>query len=76
MVWKESIFNDRFISETQLIVYLLIIVSLRYPDRFSFKNKIPNDQVTYIFDNEPRNREIIKRMYSVVEKDYNLVSCG
>jgi hypothetical protein len=37
------------------------------------KNKIPNDQVTYIFDNEPRNREIIKRMYSVVEKDYNLV---
>ena len=37
------------------------------------KNKIPNDQVTYIFDNEPRNKEIIKRMYSVVEKDYNLV---
>ena len=26
-----------------------------------------------IFDNEPRNKEIIKRMYSVVEKDYNLV---
>ena len=37
------------------------------------KNKISNDQVTYIFDNEPRNKEIIKRMYSVVEKDYNLV---
>ena len=37
------------------------------------KNKIPNDQVTYIFDNEPRNREIIKRMYGVIEKDYNLV---
>ena len=37
------------------------------------KNKIPNDQVTYIFDNEPRNKEIIKRMYGVVEKDYNLV---
>ena len=34
------------------------------------KNKIPNDQVTYIFDNEPRNKEIIKRMYGVVEKDY------
>ena len=37
------------------------------------KNKISNDQVTYIFDNEPRNKEIIKRMYDVVEKDYNLV---
>ena len=37
------------------------------------KNKISNDQITYIFDNEPRNKEIIKRMYNVVEKDYNLV---
>ena len=27
----------------------------------------------YVFDNEPRNKEIIKRMYSVVEKDYNVV---
>src|SRR6056300_542551 len=37
------------------------------------KNKIPNDQITYIFDNEPRNKEIVKRMYSVVEKDFNVV---
>ena len=37
------------------------------------KNKINNEEVTYIFDNEPRNKEIIKRMYDVVEKDYNLV---
>jgi len=37
------------------------------------KNKINNEDVTYIFDNEPRNKEIIKRMYDVVEKDYNLV---
>ena len=37
------------------------------------KNKIPNDQITYIFDNEPRNKEIVKRMYSVVEKDHNIV---
>jgi len=29
--------------------------------------------LTIIFDNEPRNKEIIKRMYDVVEKDYNLV---
>ena len=29
--------------------------------------------ITYIFDNEPRNKEIVKRMYDVVEKDYNLV---
>ena len=35
--------------------------------------KIEPDNVTYIFDNEPRNKEIIKRMYDVVEKDYNLV---
>ena len=37
------------------------------------KNKIPNQQVTYIFDNEPRNKEIVKRMYDVIEKDYNVV---
>ena len=37
------------------------------------KNKIPNEKVTYIFDNEPRNKEIIKRMYDVVEKNYNIV---
>jgi len=37
------------------------------------KNKIPSDQITYIFDNEPRNKEIVKRMYSVVEKDHNIV---
>ena len=35
--------------------------------------KIPPEQVTYIFDNEPRNKEIIRRMYDVVEKDYNIV---
>ena len=37
------------------------------------KNKIPNEQITYIFDNEPRNKEIIKRMYKVIEKDYKIV---
>ena len=31
------------------------------------------DKTTLIFDNEPRNKEIIKRMYDVIEKDYNLV---
>lgn len=35
--------------------------------------RMPNDQVTYIFDNEPRNKEIIKRMYAVIENDYNVV---
>ena len=35
--------------------------------------RMPNTQVTYIFDNEPRNKEIIKRMYAVIEKDYNVV---
>ena len=37
------------------------------------KNKIPNDQITYIFDNEPRNKEIVNRMYKVIEQDYNVV---
>ena len=37
------------------------------------KNKLPNEKVTYIFDNEPRNKEIIKRMYKVIEKDFNIV---
>ena len=35
--------------------------------------KVEPNNVTYIFDNEPRNKEIIKRMYDVIEKDYNLV---
>ena len=38
-----------------------------------FFDRVPPERVTYIFDNEPRNREIIKRMYDVIEKDYNLV---
>ena len=37
------------------------------------KNKISNDQITYIFDNEPRNKEIVDRMYKVIEQNYNLV---
>ena len=37
------------------------------------KKAMDNHQGTIIFDNEPRNKEIIKRMYDVVEKDYNLV---
>ena len=37
------------------------------------KDKLPNDQVTYIFDNEPRNREIVNRMYDVIDKGYNVV---
>ena len=35
--------------------------------------RVQPDNVTYIFDNEPRNKEIIKRMYDVIEKDYNIV---
>jgi hypothetical protein len=37
------------------------------------KNKIPNEKVLYIFDNEPRNKEIVDRMYKVIEKNYNIV---
>jgi len=38
-----------------------------------FIDRFKPESVTYIFDNEPRNKEIIDRMYKVVEKDYNLV---
>ena len=38
-----------------------------------FFDRVPSEQVTYIFDNEPRNKEIIKRMYDVINKGYNLV---
>ena len=37
-----------------------------------FIDKLEPANVTYIFDNEPRNKEIIKRMYDVIEKDYNI----
>ena len=37
-----------------------------------FFDRVPAEQVTYIFDNEPRNKEIVKRMYSVIEKDFNI----
>ena len=40
-----------------------------------FFDRVPPEQVTYIFDNGPRNKEIIKRMYDVIEKDYNLEKC-
>jgi hypothetical protein len=29
--------------------------------------------VVFIFDNEPRNKQIIDRMYRVIEQDYELV---
>jgi len=30
------------------------------------------ENVTYIFDNEPRNKEIVKRMYKVIDNNYNV----
>lgn len=35
--------------------------------------RVPPKQVTYIFDNEPRNIEIVNRMNKVIEQDYNIV---
>ena len=37
------------------------------------KNKVSNENITYIFDNEPRNKEIVNRMYKVIEQDFNVV---
>jgi transcription elongation factor Elf1 len=36
-------------------------------------DRIPAKNITYIFDNEPRNKEIVNRMYDVIDKNYNLV---
>jgi len=35
--------------------------------------KIPADQCTMIFDNEPRNEQIVKRMIDAVNKNYKVV---
>jgi len=35
--------------------------------------RVSPDNVTYIFDNEPRNKEIIKRMQKVIDDGYNVV---
>ena len=35
--------------------------------------KINHEQCTMIFDNEPRNKQIIDRMKKVVDKKFNLV---
>ena len=32
-----------------------------------------NKDVVFIFDNEPRNKEIIDRMYKLIDKDYMIV---
>ena len=37
------------------------------------KKNISNEQITYIFDYEPRNKEIIKRMNDVIDKGFNIV---
>ena len=34
--------------------------------------KVKSADVTYIFDNEPRNKEIVKRMYKILDKNYNI----
>ena len=47
-------------QKARLIVYLLIIVLAAAGADLILKNKIKNEEVTYIFDNEPRNKEISK----------------
>ena len=32
-----------------------------------------NKDVVFIFDNEPRNKEIIDRMYKLIDKEYMIV---
>jgi transcription elongation factor Elf1 len=34
--------------------------------------KVSPENVTYIFDNEPRNKEIVSRMYKMIDKNYNI----
>ena len=35
-------------------------------------SKINPEKVTYIFDNEPRNKEIIQRMEKIIDLGYNI----
>ena len=36
-------------------------------------SNVSKENVTYIFDNEPRNREIVSRMYDIIEQGYKIV---
>ena len=36
-------------------------------------DRVKPNNITYIFDNEPRNKEIVKRMSSIIDDGYNLV---
>jgi len=36
-------------------------------------DRVPASQVTYIFDNEPRNKEIVSRMEKVIDEGYNIM---
>tara|TARA_Y100001954_G_scaffold151143_1_gene160577 strand:- start:121 stop:666 length:546 start_codon:yes stop_codon:yes gene_type:complete len=78
---KQKIFGLERINFTQEVkivegpidsLFISNCVAAAGADLF-LNNKISNEKVTYIFDNEPRNKEIIKRMYDVIEKNYNIV---
>ena len=69
MGWKEFLFKNLSSSQKTPLDSLFIDNSIAAAGAdLVLKNKIPNDQITYIFDNEPRNKEIVKRMYSVIRK--------
>lgn len=40
---------------------------------FSFFNDYDKDKLTFVYDNEPRNIQIVKRMENVIERGYNVV---
>ena len=40
---------------------------------FDLQLPVDKKDVVFIFDNEPRNKEIIDRMYKMIEKDYMIV---
>ena len=65
--------NSTFPNEITINELANLIIKKINPSLKTIKKSLPEEQITYIYDNEPRNREIIKQMYSVIDKGYSLV---
>jgi hypothetical protein len=39
----------------------------------SYTDKMDRSKIVYVYDNEPRNKEIVKRIDKAIDKEYNVV---
>ena len=77
---KQKIFGLERINYTQHIFVVEGPIDSLFLDNciaaggadLSLDSKIDPSKVTYIFDNEPRNREIVNRMEKIIEQGYNI----